>query len=747
MLHLWPKQTYLRIFFLIAVSFVVLVVPFSFYLSGVFSNHAYKEIDRFNEQRLRHTLQNTQFLADKLKAYSLHIYWDPYIQKWFQSPDDLNRGTVQNEALIALTKYITNEPFIYSAYLVNIQTESVIDYRSRKYAFDEFFDADILSMIGSRSSRFLQFFPHESNGHPVFALIVPSSQYNRYDGYLVVLLDRLSLEKYLLQNNDEEGIETVVSDAEGRIILGTQNEGLQSALKPAGPTKPSGQYDASIAGRTWSVNFVRVPSTENWTIYYMTEKSRLTAELGNIQRTILWGSVLLLALLLAVSFWNARITFRPYSALVEKIKNKWPEDFDVPDASEYMVLEKGIHQLTEKVAHLRSAIHRHKSVIKAESIRQWLLQGKLMAVNRQELAEETALLTYSRFYVAIFRIDHYKAFCEAYNFDSRKLFIYAMQNIAAEILSGGDGCAEYADIGSDHLAFVIGSEDETPDRLAELLAEAVEQIRKFLKIDAIASVSAPKTGKEDFREVYDRTYELTMLKFLSGDSKIYREEDLESYSDFLHSSDEDLTLASLIESVRFGRMEQVERQVADLIRHLQSLSYDKCRFQLQIVFYNLYRAFGHLTSVESLTDIQSLIQKFSTLSELRSWLEEELKSIIGHLNRNLNQPYNIKDEHVKEIVGYINTRLNDPNLSANDIADHVSLSVGYMRQLFKETLQMTVSDYILTSRIDYVKELMKTSSYSVTEIAESAGFLSKSHFFTTFKKMTGMTPNEYRKYL
>ncbi|MNR44608.1 Melibiose operon regulatory protein [compost metagenome] len=104
-----------------------------------------------------------------------------------------------------------------------------------------------------------------------------------------------------------------------------------------------------------------------------------------------------------------------------------------------------------------------------------------------------------------------------------------------------------------------------------------------------------------------------------------------------------------------------------------------------------------------------------------------------------------KEEVFTDILTYIANHLHDPMLTIDDIAQHVSLSVNYVRLIFKEHYQVSVSDYILESRIEKVKELLLETNWSIVEIAAQSGFQSKSHFFTAFKKATGLTPSQYRE--
>ena len=58
---------------------------------------------------------------------------------------------------------------------------------------------------------------------------------------------------------------------------------------------------------------------------------------------------------------------------------------------------------------------------------------------------------------------------------------------------------------------------------------------------------------------------------------------------------------------------------------------------------------------------------------------------------------------------------------------------------------MTLSDYIVGARISRAKELLNQTDRSITEILYSVGFNSPEHFSRTFRRLTGMSPRQYRK--
>ncbi|MBI9019672.1 MAG: helix-turn-helix transcriptional regulator [Verrucomicrobia bacterium] len=79
-----------------------------------------------------------------------------------------------------------------------------------------------------------------------------------------------------------------------------------------------------------------------------------------------------------------------------------------------------------------------------------------------------------------------------------------------------------------------------------------------------------------------------------------------------------------------------------------------------------------------------------------------------------------------------------------DLADALGLSESRLRAVFKETAGIPLGSYIQNYRINRSMSLLRTSTLSITDVAEEAGFGSPQAFSRIFKKETGQTPRSYR---
>lgn len=83
--------------------------------------------------------------------------------------------------------------------------------------------------------------------------------------------------------------------------------------------------------------------------------------------------------------------------------------------------------------------------------------------------------------------------------------------------------------------------------------------------------------------------------------------------------------------------------------------------------------------------------------------------------------------------------------SPQDYANHLNVHVNYLNRSIRETTGKTTSSYISSRIIAEAKALLQHSDWSVAEIAYALGFEYPAYFNNYFKRLTGSTPNTFRK--
>lgn len=99
---------------------------------------------------------------------------------------------------------------------------------------------------------------------------------------------------------------------------------------------------------------------------------------------------------------------------------------------------------------------------------------------------------------------------------------------------------------------------------------------------------------------------------------------------------------------------------------------------------------------------------------------------------------------IRNCLNYIDFHYSEP-LSLEILASRFSLNKNYLSSRFHRETGMTVTDYVNRIRTRHAEDLLGQSTLSVQEIAEQCGFSDGNYFTRIFKRIRGVTPNEYRK--
>lgn len=99
--------------------------------------------------------------------------------------------------------------------------------------------------------------------------------------------------------------------------------------------------------------------------------------------------------------------------------------------------------------------------------------------------------------------------------------------------------------------------------------------------------------------------------------------------------------------------------------------------------------------------------------------------------------------NLHSIVDYIHGHL-DEDLSLNSLANMVQMSSFSLARAFKRSSGITLHQYIIQCRIHKAKQLLANSELSILEISLQVGFQTHSHFTNVFRRLTGITPSQFR---
>ncbi len=95
------------------------------------------------------------------------------------------------------------------------------------------------------------------------------------------------------------------------------------------------------------------------------------------------------------------------------------------------------------------------------------------------------------------------------------------------------------------------------------------------------------------------------------------------------------------------------------------------------------------------------------------------------------------------VMEYIRTHYGQ-HLRIDELSAEFNYHPSYLETIFKKSTSYTLTSYINHVRIDNAKGLLIDMNMTLSRVAEQCGFTDEKYFLRTFKKITGMTPTQYR---
>lgn len=87
------------------------------------------------------------------------------------------------------------------------------------------------------------------------------------------------------------------------------------------------------------------------------------------------------------------------------------------------------------------------------------------------------------------------------------------------------------------------------------------------------------------------------------------------------------------------------------------------------------------------------------------------------------------------------------SVRASELAQRLNLSPTQLAREFRDAVGANVGDYLKERQLDLAKTLLVTTEISAARIGIEAGFGTARSFFRAFRRVYGMTPNDYRDWV
>lgn len=282
---------------------------------------------------------------------------------------------------------------------------------------------------------------------------------------------------------------------------------------------------------------------------------------------------------------------------------------------------------------------------------------------------------------------------------------------SVEVLSSLKRFGEHVKESMNYISFVLSNAFDTfelvkteHDRLTPFLGKLI-----YFTGKALVPENEIIVNNDHDKIHFDESHFTSALRMFSIDDAISQLKALFSELQISRSYDE-YSLKRLCQNLIYSTISTLEQ----LKQPVTELSSSKLK---------LFKTIDHAFDIE---ELESILIQFL----------EELKTIV---RRSDHQQSLI----LHQIYEYVNENYAN-DISLSEMASRLHLNYTYLSSYFKQRTKENLTSYISRVRTDKAKELLFDQELSVSEISRLTGFSDHNYFSKVFKKMTGMTPVEYR---
>ena len=132
---------------------------------------------------------------------------------------------------------------------------------------------------------------------------------------------------------------------------------------------------------------------------------------------------------------------------------------------------------------------------------------------------------------------------------------------------------------------------------------------------------------------------------------------------------------------------------------------------------------------------------------------KEIEEAVETMTENLKKKHILVEPHetansfiVKNAMKYIDEHYNE-KLTLPEVAEKTYVSQWHLSKLLNKEMKKSFSEILNDTRINRAKKLLEDSSLRIGDVAREVGFLDFAHFSRVFKKVEGISANEYRNHM
>ncbi|WP_083197746.1 AraC family transcriptional regulator [Thermoclostridium stercorarium] len=581
----------------------------------------------------------------------------------------------------------------------------------------------------------------------VITMVYPVTYTSSFRGLLVINLKEDELTKVLNHGVLQPTGEITVISPSGNVILSTV-KGLAttniSDRDYISEIISSGKVSGFVRTKAGKENYIVVYNKSDyngWIYLNICSIQQFLTNFRVFRSIILIVSFIMTVAGIPVCYFVSRSLYNPVRNIVEKLRLQIGITGEKSN-NEMDVISNALNEILKQGNQLRRLYEHNAGKLRENSLLAFI-KGKTDPDTMQHLPFDEEY-----FSCVIITIDNFNSFNRRFPGDEGYYTKELILKLSLEIMNS----YKCAGIQYEKNAIVIianlsaKSVPSFKSGIVSLIDEIKTKAYKVYDGTFTVTVSNCHKGPENAETAFEEAKNLIKYRLIYGSDKIIVAWEInDKHNDtyyYPYSAEK-----HVFNFLKLGNTDELLKAVDNFFLEIRkkNLSYDNI---LQIINQLIsgivkYMLSERLKPAEVFSTDKTLYEHLAsleTLDEIQQWIKNIFVSIIEYRTIRKSD----KNKYVRMVQEYIHEHYNE-NISPENIAEIIGVSYSYLRRLYNEELNMSITDYLNTYRIEKAKNMLKNSNLNLEKIALSVGYNNIQSFKRYFKKYEGITPSEYRK--
>ena len=292
-----------------------------------------------------------------------------------------------------------------------------------------------------------------------------------------------------------------------------------------------------------------------------------------------------------------------------------------------------------------------------------------------------------------------------------------------------------------------GDECKT-EEINTVFADIYKKLTKKFDYEVFIGVGSVANNYQEIATSASDAREMLAYKYQYADSGVVNIMNMVQFQ-FNTSGGNRIAFERVIGCFQDGNLGKMERRLDELVqsvRHKPNVSNTSIRRTLiELTVHILHVASNANVDVEIVlknVDPYRWIMNQNHTEVITEWIMKMSSELLLLMQ---NRKENEEKVVIQEAKLFIEEKLSNIDLGLQQVSDAIGLSSTYCSQLFKNEVGMGINAYITQNRISRAQVLLRETQLMSSDIAKQVGFVSVSYFGQVFRKVVGMTPQEYRR--